>query len=211
MARRIAEMAAMQEQHNLLVHPRWREQGHAYYRAVWVECAELLDHFGWKWWKQQDADLDQVRLEIVDIWHFGLSELMRKDAVDDALAAQFAAGCDQPTTVDFRQAVEAMAEASLAQRDFDVKAFLTLMNALPLTFDALYEIYVGKNTLNAFRQRHGYREGEYLKTWQGREDNEHLAELVRELDSHSPTFVPDLERALAIRYTAAQVEKGKEG
>ena len=204
MARRIAEMAAMQEQHNLLVHPQWRDQGHAYYRAVWVECAELLDHFGWKWWKRQEADLDQVRLEIVDIWHFGLSELMRKGAVDDALAAQFAAGCDQGATLDFRQAVEAMAEASLAQRDFDVEAFLTLMNALPLTFDELYEIYVGKNTLNAFRQRHGYQDGKYLKTWQGREDNEHLAELVRELDSHSPTFVPDLQQALAERYKAAQ-------
>ena len=204
MARRIAEMAAMQEQHNLLVHPRWREQGHAYYRAVWVECAELLDHFGWKWWKRQEPDLDQVRLEIVDIWHFGLSELMRKDAVDDALAAQFAAGCDQPAEVDFRQAVEAMAEASLARQDFDVGAFLALMNALPLTFDELYEIYVGKNTLNAFRQRHGYQQGDYLKTWQGREDNEHLAELVRELDSRSPDFVPELERALAERYATAR-------
>ena len=211
MSRRIAEMAAMQEHHNLLVHPRWREQGHAYYRAVWVECAELLDHFGWKWWKQQEADLDQVRLEIVDIWHFGLSELMRKDAVNDALAAQFATGCDQPTTLDFRQAVEAMAQTSLATRDFDVPAFLTLMNALPLTFNDLYEIYVGKNTLNAFRQNHGYQEGKYLKTWQGREDNEHLAELVRKLDSHSPNFVPDLERALTNRYTAAQAEKGVEG
>ena len=196
----------MQEQHNLLVHPRWREQGHDYYRAVWVECAELLDHFGWKWWKQQEADLDQVRLEIVDIWHFGLSELMRKDAVDGALAAQFAEGCDQPATVDFRAAVEAMAQASLAQQDFDVKAFLTLLNALPLTFNELYEIYVGKNTLNAFRQHHGYQQGNYLKTWQGREDNEHLAELVRELDSHSPDFVLELQQALAKRYAAAQAE-----
>ena len=206
MARRIAEMAAMQEQHNLLVHPRWRERGHAYYRAVWVECAELLDHFGWKWWKQQEADLDQVRLEIVDIWHFGLSELMRKDAVDDTLAEQFAEGCDQPATVGFREAVEAMASASLAQQDFDVEAFLVLMNALPLTFDELYEIYVGKNTLNAFRQRHGYQEGKYLKTWQGREDNEHLAELVRDLDSRSPDFVAELQRALSKRYAAAQTE-----
>ena len=34
------------------------------------ECSELLDHYGWKWWKHQATDLDQVKLEIVDIWHF---------------------------------------------------------------------------------------------------------------------------------------------
>ncbi|HBK12086.1 MAG TPA: dUTP diphosphatase, partial [Gammaproteobacteria bacterium] len=70
-------MAAMQEEHNLLVHAQWREQGFEFYRAMWVECAEMLDHFGWKWWKQQSPDIDQVKLELVDIWHFALSELMR--------------------------------------------------------------------------------------------------------------------------------------
>ena len=31
-------MADMQEQHNVLVHPQWREQGFEFYRAMWVEC-----------------------------------------------------------------------------------------------------------------------------------------------------------------------------
>ena len=199
-SRRIATMAAMQESHNLLVHPRWREQGHAYYRAIWVECAELLDHYGWKWWKSHEADLDQVRLEIVDIWHFGLSELMRADAVDDALAAALADGCGAPEGMEFPAAVERMAEASLASGGFDLGAFIDLMNALPMSFDELFEIYVGKNVLNAFRQRHGYRDGDYVKVWHGREDNEHLAELLRGMDSASPTFVADLEQALADRY-----------
>lgn len=52
-------MAAMQDAHNRQVHAAWREQGYPYYRAVWVECAELLDHFGWKWWKHQQPDADQ--------------------------------------------------------------------------------------------------------------------------------------------------------
>ena len=42
---KLATMAEMQERHNLLVHPQWASQGHDYYRAIWVECAELLDHF----------------------------------------------------------------------------------------------------------------------------------------------------------------------
>jgi len=78
----VETMARMQEAHNAQVHPEWRHQGYEYYRAVWVECAELLDHFGWKWWKHQQPDTDQVKLEVVDIWHFGLSDLMRADALD---------------------------------------------------------------------------------------------------------------------------------
>ena len=58
-------MADMQAAHNEQVHPQWQAQGYAYYRAVWVECAELLDHYGWKWWKHQLPDLDQARLELV--------------------------------------------------------------------------------------------------------------------------------------------------
>ena len=81
-----ADMAEMQDRHNRLVHPRWRQQGHDYYRAVWVECAELLDHYGWKWWKRQQADLEQVKLEVIDIWHFGLSELLRANQLGEPLA-----------------------------------------------------------------------------------------------------------------------------
>ena len=77
------------------MHPDWRSQGYEYYRAIWVECAELLDHFGWKWWKQQPTDVDQVQLEIVDIWHFGLSDLLRDDALDAATIERFARANDR--------------------------------------------------------------------------------------------------------------------
>ena len=75
-------MAAMQDAHNTQVHPHWRTSGYEYYRAVWVECAELLDHFGWKWWKRQRPDLGQVKLELVVILHFCMSDLSRADALN---------------------------------------------------------------------------------------------------------------------------------
>ena len=34
-------MAEMQDAHNTLVHEQWRTQGYEYYRAMWVECAEM--------------------------------------------------------------------------------------------------------------------------------------------------------------------------
>jgi hypothetical protein len=64
--------------------------------------------------------------------------------------------------------------------------FHTLMRACDLSADALYRHYVGKNVLNFFRQDHGYQDGTYVKEWQGREDNEHLSELLESLDAATP-------------------------
>ena len=170
--------------------------------AVWVECAELLDHYGWKWWKRQAVDRDQVVLEVVDIWHFGLSELIRSGAVDLALAGRLRTALAGSSLSDFRLAVEELARSSLASRGFDIEAFAGVMRALPLTFDELYETYVAKNVLNVFRQANGYRTGEYRKVWDGREDNEHLSELVGTLDTGADSFPEDLATALADRYAS---------
>ena len=207
LSRRIAEMAELQEGHNRQVHPQWAEQGYAYYRAVWVECAELLDHFGWKWWKLQTADLDQVRLEIVDIWHFGLSELLRQGRiaggrVDADIVASFASGL-MLAGGDLRDAVERLALESLRERDFSIDAFVAVMRALPMTFDELYRHYVGKNVLNQFRQAHGYKTGAYRKVWAGREDNAHLVEISAALPVDAPRYADALFAALEERYAAS--------
>ena len=171
-------MARMQEAHNRQVHPDWRTNRYEYYRAVWIECAELLDHFGWKWWKKQSPDLSQVKLELVDIWHFGLSELLRADALKPELAEVLdVRPLKNLGSEGLRLAVEALASACLRSKGFSVERFADVMKALPMSFDELFRLYVGKNVLNRFRQDHGYKDGTYRKTWNGREDNEHLMEL----------------------------------
>ncbi len=202
----LRNMATLQDRHNRQVHAEWREQGYEYYRAVWIECAELLDHIGWKWWRRQQPDLEQVRLEIVDIWHFGLSDLLRANAVNDALADRMAARAVPRKGTDLRAAVETLALATLTHKSFDIDAFVDVMNALPMRFDELHDIYVGKNVLNAFRQDHGYRDGSYVKTWNGREDNVHLAEIAVGLDVSTPSYADDLYAALEARYAAATRE-----
>ncbi len=62
--------------------------------------------------------------------------------------------------------------------------------------------YVGKNVLNFFRQDHGYQDGSYAKEWGGKEDNEHLVEVSRQLDAASPGFKDELYGALSERYRA---------
>lgn len=69
-----------------------------------------------------------------------------------------------------------------------------------LDFDSLYSAYVGKNVLNFFRQDNGYKDGSYVKNWAGKEDNEHLVELVAPLDQNAVDFSDQVYRALASRY-----------
>ena len=195
-------MATMQEEHNELVHAQWRDQGFEFYRAMWVECAEMLDHFGWKWWKQQSPDLDQVKLELVDIWHFALSELMRDGQIEPDVAGQLAAvtADESADSEAFRMAIEALAAECLNTRSFDIKAFAAAMATLPMDYAELYALYIGKNMLNRFRQNNGYKSGEYKKLWQGREDNEHLIELLAELGDEPEQLPERLYAGLEARY-----------
>ncbi len=172
-------MASMQEEHNAQVHPLWKDQGYEYYRAIWVECAEMLDHFGWKWWKNQEPDIDQVKLELVDIWHFALSELIRSEQLYESLGAELANVEPIDSTPEiFREAIESLAISSLQSRSFKMSDFTYAMRTLPMDLKELFALYVGKNVLNRFRQDHGYKEGSYRKLWAGREDNEHLIDIL---------------------------------
>ena len=194
-------MVELQRGHNEKVHPQWDQQGYPFTRAIWIECAELMDHFGWKWWKHQDADLDQVKLELVDIWHFGLSALMiqHRDRVVEAVADDVLEATDSHEQSEFREAVEVLATTAL-QGEFSISAFVGAMQTLPMSFEDLYAIYVAKNVLNVFRQENGYKEGTYHKSWAGREDNEHLAELAQTLNIDSATYISDLQDLLTDRY-----------
>ncbi len=180
----------------------------------------MLDHFGWKWWKASSRDLEQVKLELIDIWHFGLSleilansgggpverDTIKKTAADirdrltqGLVAAKNSLDGDVPD-FDIGEGIEALAAKAVAEQRFGVPEFAALMVALELSFDELYWRYIGKNVLNFFRQDHGYANGTYQKTWRGREDNEHLAEIVPTLDLKSSDLRGAVYTALSRRY-----------
>jgi dimeric dUTPase (all-alpha-NTP-PPase superfamily) len=195
-------MLDLQDSMNTKVHANWQQQGFEWYRAIWVECAELMDHYGWKWWKKQSPDAEQVALELIDIWHFGLSILLQGGRSPEELAQQVVEQLTIATDQgDFRLDLEAFAGATLADRQFHIGPFGRLMAGVDMSFDQLYRGYVGKNVLNFFRQDHGYKDGSYRKLWHdGREDNEHLVEALQQLDGSSPALKDDLYSALTERY-----------
>jgi dimeric dUTPase (all-alpha-NTP-PPase superfamily) len=193
MKQQIATMLELQDSMNSKVREDWREQNFEWYRAIWIECAELLDHHGWKWWKKQQPDVNQIALELVDIWHFGLSLLLLKDQSHEVISESVIKAFDEvEASGDFAINLEEFTKNTLVTKDFDINGFVGLVNGIGMQFDQLYIAYVGKNVLNFFRQDHGYQDGSYHKQWGGKEDNEHLVEIVGKLDTNLPTFKDDL-------------------
>jgi len=197
----IKQMLTMQDAMNSRVSDTWRENGYEWYRAIWVECAEMLDHHGWKWWKHQEIDIAQVQLELVDIFHFGLSLRLMTGAtvesITDTLATELTKSSDEK---DFKIALENLASAAVTNKSFDAIALADCMRLMNMDLDELFRQYVGKNTLNFFRQDHGYKEGTYIKIWHGEEDNEVLANLVNVLDASASDFQQQLYAALEEKY-----------
>jgi len=137
-----------------------------------------------------------------------LSALFEPDTDLEVLAAQIADDftmsapdeLDSGSNTRIHAATEALAQHALETKGFSVPLFHALMRACDLSANALYRHYVGKNVLNFFRQDHGYQDGTYVKEWQGREDNEHLSELLESLDATTSNFPEAVYEALASRY-----------
>ena len=165
MINKAVTMLEMQDAMNRKVDEDWLDKNREWYRAVWIECAELMDHYGgWKWWKASSPDIEQVVLEIVDIWHFGLS--MQITPARDYLSVATRL-CDEwqadAASDGFLLDVETLAAAALHERRFAVVTVKHLLAQVDRGFDDLFASYVGKNVLNFFRQDHGYKDGSYIK------------------------------------------------
>jgi dimeric dUTPase (all-alpha-NTP-PPase superfamily) len=201
MKQQFQAMLEMQDAMNRRVHDDWIERDFEWYRALWIECGELIDHYGYKWWKKQTADMEQVQLEVIDIWHFGMSMLFDGRNIEQ-IAEDLCKQLDTEAIpeADVLRAAEVLACHTLAKREFSIALFWSLLQAAQMSFDDLYRAYVGKNVLNFFRQDHGYQQGSYLKMWGDREDNEHLVELVAQLDQGATDFADQLYQALQSRY-----------
>lgn len=211
----ITTMVRLQDSINRVVDPGWLQTGNPFLRAAAVEAAEAIDHAGWKWWKAQSRNLPQLQIELVDIWHFALSAqiLACKGDVDSAASRLHAAISSPKSSVKFDghpywfASMDLVAKLELllglaVSRRFSVSLFTAILLECEMTWGDVFVMYVAKNVLNQFRQDRGYRTGQYVKTWDGREDNEHMAEICDALDTSADDFSHQLYRALSDRYTA---------
>lgn len=207
-------MLNMQDGMNRKVNPDWVAACNNWHRAIQVEAVEAIEHHGWKWWKKQDCDIGQLRMELVDIWHFILSAAIQNQHGDLVLARQgmMAELHARQAEVQFDGKRYDLAQLNLlAQLDLlvglaasgrtSLVLFESLLRACGLDWLSLFKQYVGKNVLNVFRQDHGYKAGTYIKIWAGREDNEHLVEVLDIVDLNAADARDSLYQSLKARYS----------
>ena len=156
-------MLKLEDEVNTQVNPDWRAANYPWYRAIWTETAEMMDHIGWKWLEKQQPDIPQIQLEIINIWHFGLSDVLQSAPDHDAavnilmpaisiLEGDGAAVDTKPPAfiLDLSD-VESFTESTLLGRSFDAESFAAMAMLGGLTFESIYTQYIGKNVLNRFR------------------------------------------------------------
>lgn len=209
-------MLELQDRMNRKINPNWLKAEYPFLRAVLVEAAEAMDHYGWKWWKSQAPNIPQLRIELVDIWHFVLSHYLVRAGGNVASAAEMII-CDWADVdsisvggetfnlqeMDVVRKLELLAALSCVRKP-SLPLLRVLFDDCGLTPDDLYREYVSKNVLNHFRQDFGYKSGTYFKTWDGYEDNEHLASIASTLNSNSPDLPSVLYDELKKKYEALQ-------
>lgn len=206
-------MLQMQHEMNTLIDPNWVQNQNPFMLAAALEMGEAIEHYGWKWWKKQTPDRNQVKMEMADIWHFMLSQIYLDlhyypfdysllDMLDEQDCAR---AFNQDLDIyDYRKLSDIdlmrMLMASYALTVVNVPVFLHLCNRFGLSSEDLFKLYVGKNVLNEFRQHNGYKEGTYIKVWSGKEDNEYLTDIMNNVKLDSENLKNDVYQALRAAY-----------
>jgi len=161
-------------------------------RCIYMECAEMVDSFSWKHWKSinQEPDWDNLQIEVIDVWHFIISLSIEnysknlKGGIEDLslnISQLESFGKIDLENSKFSSQDEVIAKVeniillSLQKDSLDLETLLSeffdLVVMSGLDLETLYRLYVGKNVLNQFRQDNGYKDGSYVKVWDGEEDN----------------------------------------
>ncbi|MEA3384359.1 MAG: dUTP diphosphatase [Campylobacterota bacterium] len=169
-------------------------------RCIHMEVAELIDSTPWKHWKNISSkpDFNNIHIELVDVWHFLMSYILQEtnipkavslvnthciyEAVDmiDVDVKLIVKEAEKLSYIAFAIETGNMPAFSGVERFID--QFFRCCKLSGLSFNWLQKLYIGKNCLNKFRQDNGYKEGSYIKVWNGKEDNVAMIEILENTD-----------------------------
>lgn len=201
----LVTMLELQSKLNSIVNANWLAANQAFLRAVFIESAEAIEHYGWKWWKKQTPNLGQVQIELIDILHFYLSDVLVQsggvistaaDLIEQELSSTeffvlFDSHNYNPKKMSINEMLELIAGlATVRRRSFAL--LQEVMSSCGMNWDSTFRQYLSKNVLNIFRQDNGYKDGTYIKIWNDREDNEYLADFMVDIDYSTPSLADDL-------------------
>ena len=73
------KMVKLQHQFNKQVAEDYLDKNFNWNSAIIAESGELLDSLGYKWWKKQEPDMENVKVEAIDLLHFVISDRIQKN------------------------------------------------------------------------------------------------------------------------------------
>ena len=170
-------------------------------RCIHMEAAELIDSTPWKHWKNINAgaDMGNIHVELVDIWHFLMSYILQETNIPKAVSLVNAhciyEASKEIVIKDMINETEKLSYTALAIQTGNMPSFSGIERFIEqffrcckvsgLSFNWMQKLYIGKNCLNQFRQDHGYKEGSYIKIWNGQEDNVVMVEILESMNDVS--------------------------
>lgn len=191
------QLVRMQIAFNQVIDPAYPENPQVQrddVKAILVELGEYFEHTAYKWWKKQTPDWSQANMELIDILHFAISDAVEnacdagdtKEHASRYVASLIVDGAKANETVtDGKELISALAidgsggKPLQCGREFFNALMAMLVNAYG-DANTVYLTYIGKNALNNLRQQRGYKQGTYIKIWNGEEDNEVMMRLLEQ-------------------------------
>ena len=155
----------------------------------------------------------QLKMELVDIWHFILSAVIQDKQGDIVLAKtemmkelnlhqekiHFDDHFYLLTQMNLLEKLDLLIGLAAAKRT-SMGLFESILTDCSTDWMELFKQYIGKNVLNIFRQDHGYKDGTYIKIWDGCEDNEHLIKILDIVDLQADNIRDELYQLLKTKY-----------
>lgn len=155
--------------------------------AILAEVGELIHSLSFKWWTKQEANPENALLELVDIHHFVLIDILLMPEVQE-----FSRSIpDIPESLlhikrNLWHEILGLVESTCIRpktrevlRSYLIRLSV-LIEALGYEAEDFLKLYEAKNSLNKERQEKGYKENPDVKFEDGKEDNERLFEEVPE-------------------------------
>lgn len=209
----IGDMLDIQDRLNEITTPEWRTNRtiSECQVAILDEISEFLGSVPWKWWKATgEIDRWNMKIEAVDILHFCLSTVMLTTRYETNRELYF--GLPDNTA---RQQDVLITDGQLDHEHFinvihdlivfsdDVYYVNEFLKAVNLTSEELSAIYMAKATLNEIRQNGGYKDGTYIKNYEGIEDNYRLRDIVEYFMEHNDVSLDEVRKMTFGAFTHA--------
>lgn len=207
----IEECIKTQIQLNNIIEPNWHNKKFNWRLYSYIEGGELCDHLSPYHWKFKEPDFQQAFIEIIDIFHFLVSDYFMRsnDTTVDLTEARLVNLLLNIYNMDHSPLDPEVWAVNTAPSDYSFTDCFRMSKFFHKTPEQFFQMYLSKDVLNIFRQNNGYKKGTYTKVWSGQEDNVYLDKICSNFDFSSPRIKERMYHQLTEQYNLyAGVTKG---